>query len=221
MNDMAAIKVIVFDHDGVIVRLSELVKQGAWGFVAHHPDIGDRAAVAEAEVFYGRAKGNRYDILRRVFEKLGKPAAEIPALVEKHAARFNAVVQEGIRSLGVLPEDRAALATLAKRYPLYVNTGTPVEPMEETLERNGIREYFKGVLGQPQSKVENLEHVLEAEHVTPQEMVFVGDSEWDYEAARETECRFIGVANLWNGWEKQSFPLVHAIAELPDVIAEL
>ena len=217
---MGRIKVIVFDHDGVIVRLSELVKQGAWGFVAHHPDIGDRAVVAEAEVFYGRAKGNRYDILKRVFERLGKSAAEIPVLVAKHAERFNQVVQEGIRSLGVLPEDRAALEALAKKYPLYVNTGTPEEAIRETLERNGIRQCFKAVLGQPQGKVENLMRVLAAERITPGEMVFVGDSAWDHEAAEEVGCRFIGLANLWNGWQEQEkpFPLVSSLGEIVTVI---
>ena len=32
------IKAIVFEFDGVIVRFSELIKRGAWGFVANHSD---------------------------------------------------------------------------------------------------------------------------------------------------------------------------------------
>ena len=216
------ISTIVFDHDGVIVRLSELVKMGAWGFIANHPDIGDRLAVAEAEHHFARAKGSRNDILRRAFERLRKPADEIPALVKKHAERFNHIVQAGIRALGVENEDRAALEDLSKGYALYINSGTTELEMNETVEGFGIRKFFKGVYGQPMSKLDNLKRAMEAEKTTPKEMIFVGDSDWDFEAAEKFGCHFVGLANSWNEWhDGKPFPIIRSISELRDIIETL
>lgn len=214
------ISTIVFDHDGVIVRLSELVKMGAWGFVANHPDIGSRLAIAEAEEYYGRAKGNRHDILRRAFERLGKPADAIPALVKKHAERFNTIVQAGIRALGVEDEDKIALRDLSKDYALYINSGTTEPEMNETVKGFGIHKFFKGIYGQPTSKLDNLKRAMQAEKVTPKEMLFVGDSDWDFEAAKEFGCHFVGLANSWNEWDhKKPFPIIRSFSELRSIIA--
>lgn len=216
-----SIRAIVFDHDGVIVRLSELIKQGAWGFVANHPDIGDRSIVAEAEQYYARSSGNRFDILRRVFERLDKPASEIPALVRKHADRFNRIVQAGIQSLGITAEDKKALQELALSYVLYINSGTPEKEMNETLDKSGIKTLFKGIYGQEHGKAGNIKRAMKNAGVTISETVFVGDSDWDYEAAKEVGCRFIGIQNLWNEWQDKPFPLAVSLAELPAVIKTL
>lgn len=210
------IKVIVFDFDGVIVRLSELIKMGAWGFVANHTDFGNRTIIAQGEDHCTRIKGNRYDILRFAFEKLGKPEQEIPRLVEVHAKRFNDIIQEGIRALGVADEDREVIKKLAKYYPLYINTGTTEKGINETVETMGLKPYFKGVFGQPMKKVQNLERVMMAEHLTPKEILFVGDSDGDYEAALKFECHFLGLANSWNEWptEIKPFQLIFSLNQI-------
>jgi phosphoglycolate phosphatase-like HAD superfamily hydrolase len=216
--DFSKAKAIVFDHDGVIIELSELAKQGAWSFVANHKDIGDRVVVAEAEEFYGRAKGNRYDVLNRVFERLGKDEKEIPELVKKHAKRFNDIVQAGIRAMGIKDADKEALLTLKDKYALYINTGTVENAMKDTLRFFGIDKCFKDIFGQPGSKTDNLKKVLEKGSIVPEEMIFIGDSDWDYEAAKEVGCSFIGRANYWNDWKNEPFPLIVSLQEILGLI---
>lgn len=210
------IKVIVFDHDGVIVRLSEIVKMGAWGFVANHPDIGNRTVIAEGEDHCVHIKGNRFDILEYTFKKLGKPAEQIPLLVQKHAKRFNNIVQEGIQALGITDEDRKTIYKLSQLYPLYINSGTTETEMNETIEVLGLKPRFKGIFGQPTKKIPNLERAMKAENITPQEMLFVGDSNSDYEAALKFGCHFLGLANSWNEWanEEKPFPKIFSLSEI-------
>lgn len=210
------IKVIVFDHDGVIVRLSELVKMGAWGFVANHPDIGNRTVIAEGEDHCVRIKGNRFDVLEYAFKKLGKPEQEIPRLVKIHAKRFNDIIQEGIRTLGVTDEDRETIRNLSLQCPLYINSGTTEKEMNETITVMGLGPYFKGVFGQPTKKVPNLERAMRAECVTPEEMLFIGDGKGDYDASRVFGCHFLGLANSWNEWasEETPFPKIFSLSEI-------
>lgn len=211
------IKVIVFDHDGVIVRLSELIKMGAWAFVANHQDFGfNRTVVAEGEDHCARIKGNRYDTLQFSFKKLGKPEEEIPRLVEKHAKRFNDIIQEGIRALGVTKEDKYAIRNLSVDYPLYINSGTTEKEMQETVEAMGISQYFKGVFGQPTKKVPNLERTMKAEKVNPEDILFIGDGKGDYDASKVFGCHFLGLANSWNEWANNEtpFPKIFSLSEI-------
>lgn len=214
------IKVIVFDHDGVIVRLSEIVKMGAWGFVANHPDIGNRTVIAEGEDHCVRIKGNRFDVLEYAFEKLGKPEQEVPRLIGVHLKRFNNIVQEGIQALGVTDEDKKTINKLSQCYPLYINSGTTEKEMNETIEALGIKPCFKGIFGQPIKKIPNLERAMKAENVIPQEMLFVGDSNSDYEAALKFGCYFLGLANSWNEWanEEKPFPKIFSLSEIKNYL---
>ena len=215
---MQGIKVIVFDFDGVIVRLSELIKRGAWGFVANHPDIGSRVAIAQGEEYAKKIEGGRRDVLEFSFRQLGVADKEIRPLINKHAEIYNKIVQEGILALGVDPEDRRALRDLSRRYNLYINSGTPEEKLNRTVNALGLTHYFEGVLGQPAKKTQNLDYVMQREDVLPREILFIGDGDIDYRAANEFGCQFLGLANTWNGWATQkknhSFQLIFNLSDI-------
>jgi len=50
-------------------------------------------------------------------------------------------------------------------------------------------------------------------------MVFIGDSEGDYLAAKKIGCKFIGLANSWNKWDKTGlFQLIINLSELETII---
>jgi len=201
------IRVIVFDFDGVIVRDSEFFKQEAWAAIFSIYDGKATEYFHEAEAKYGGGRdGDRYEILRHIFARLAEPGDRIPSLVKAGAAAFNAYVERKILEVGVEPSDRRVLEDLSKRYPLYINSATPEKELKQTVARLKLDCIFKGVFGYPSKKVENLKLVQQSENVKPQSILFVGDGERDYEAAREFDCHFMGYANDWNKWagsEKQ------------------
>ena len=89
--------------------------------------------------------------------------------------------------------------------------------MQETSERLNLNRFFKGVFGRTSlssTKEEVLERILKKEKLNVKEMLFVGDAEGDYNAAKNIGCNFIGVANNWNKWKKREFPLIKSISEL-------
>lgn len=212
------ITVIVFDFDGVIVRSSEFLKREAWQVVLASYGRAMRH-FGEAEAKYGGGRGgDRYDVLRYVFEKLSEPTNKIPSLVETAAAAYNAHLQKRIAEVGVEPSDRKALQELSVRYPLYINSATPDKELNQTIMLLRLHTIFKGVLGRPSSKPHNLRLVLSREHATPTNMLFVGDGEHDYKAALEVGCHFVGYTNEWNNWadRENPFPLISSI---PDVLS--
>ncbi len=211
------IKAIVFDHDGVIVRLSELVKRGSWAFVAYHPDFGNRRSIiAKGEDYADSVKGNRFDVLQHALREVGKSEEEIPQLVAKHAKRFDDILQEGIRALGVASEDRETIRNLSLRHPLYINSGTTEKEMRETVNAMGLGSYFKGVFGQPTKKVPNLERAMKSENCAPEEILFIGDGKGDFDASQIFGCQFLGLANSWNEWanEETPFQKIFSLSEI-------
>jgi len=224
MRATPMITVIVFDFDGVIVRSSGFLKREAWQVVL--ASYGRRAMphFAEAEAKYSEGRGgDRYDVLRYIFEKLSEPINKIPSLIETGAAAFNAHLQKRIAEVGVEPSDRRALEELSTRYPLYINSATPDKELNQTIMLLRLHTAFKGILGRPSSKLHNLRLVLSREYAAPTNMLFVGDGEHDYKAALEVGCHFVGYSNEWNKWadREKPFPLVNSILDVLSYLAAM
>jgi phosphoglycolate phosphatase-like HAD superfamily hydrolase len=61
------------------------------------------------------------------------------------------------------------------------------------LRRRGVIQFLTGALGGPTSKAENLHKLMRSDQVRPHNILFVGDSRDDLEAARELGVRFVAV----------------------------
>ena len=205
-------KIIVFDFDGVVVDSNRL-KRDAW-FNIFHPALG--IAPEEIEESLERVRETRFDILRDIFLKKGVAEDSLEQLINEHAEKFQAYVQQGMK---FMPNAVETLVALSGRFPLYINSATPEEPLRESVRRLGLSKHFKGVFGRPADKVENLQVILKSENAEPHELLFVGDGENDRAAAKDTGCHFIGVQNEFNGWGKSSdFPIVKNISELLNIV---
>lgn len=216
---------VVFDFDNCIVLKpdgtgSEEVKDGAWQkvFAEEWDKLKDEFPALIKR--WSGGTGSRFEIVRDALTHL-QFQGDTEKEVQRLCARFNQLVQDGIVALGVLPETRAFLETTAKRLPLFINSATPSVAMNETLEKLGIRHFFREVYGQEGGKTENIRRAMQAVgERNPKKIVFVGDSLTDYEAAEEVGCRFVGVATKRNKWNEstQPFLVVWYIHELEQYI---
>lgn len=211
--------VIVFDFDGVIVRNSEFIKQDAWRVV-----FGENkriSLVKELLVKYADGKGSRYNIIHDLLKEEGV-TLHIDSLIDHYASIFNDVVKKGILSEGVILEDKEVLEDLSKFHKLYINSATPEDVLRVTVESLGIENFFTGVYGTPSTKVENLNQIAKLSDLDVCDLVFVGDSNGDYNAALEVGCSFIGFSNSWNGWDhSKNYRLITKLKELKELIDQL
>ncbi len=211
------IHVIVFDFDGVLVSSNRL-KRDAWFEVFAESQGFSRALV---EQVLREIPETRFEIAAEILSRVGADPARIEQLVEAAAGRYNAIVQAGIASDAIIPGVADALARYAQSRALYVNSATPEDALAETVGRLGIAKFFKGVYGRPQDKTENLRRIMSESGAEPQEVMMVGDGETDAASARSCGCRFVGIANEWNGWRDREFPLISHISELSALLKPL
>lgn len=193
------IKVIVFDFDGVLVDSNPLKNQAWFKIFDNHPKI-PRHIVADV---LSQNKGTRFDILRTIFERAGFPKEEVQKHIEAEALRFDALVQDWIVKCGLIRGVAETLEDFSARFHIYINSGTPNTSLKTSVERLGIKHYFKDIYGSPPKKEENLKTILDRENISGKETVVIGDAEEDYKSACSQGAFFIAVASGFYDWGLQ------------------
>lgn len=216
---MNQIKTIVFDFDGVIINSNEIKEKAYFEVLPAHDHSLIKKIIGNQNVIQTRAA-----VFETFCVQKGFTGNDLRRVIDIHCANYNAFVQNEIEKLGVPETIIAALNTLSKNYNLYINSFTPQYSISETVERLKLGNFFKGVYGRisiESKKEEVLKQIMEKEKVIPAQVLFVGDAESDYKAAKNVECNFVGVSNDWNKWVKKEFVLVKSIGELTHFIGVL
>lgn len=217
-------KVLVFDFDGVLTKGGEELKQDAWNMMTL-PWLGPQARfLLEKQHEIVGNNGSRYDVLRDSFSAFNESDVAyngfVDILTNAYAECYNRIVQQLLQQSGMPEGTENTLAKLAKGRTLFVNSATPEVAVRESVQNFNIAHFFRGVFGQPTSKVDNMARAQSAAKIDKRCILFVGDGASDAKAAKEFGCDFIGVATEWNEWtpEKVKFPLIKSIAELPAML---
>ncbi|MFA6536543.1 MAG: HAD family hydrolase [Candidatus Paceibacterota bacterium] len=221
------IKKIVFDFDGVLTKGGEPLKEQAWDFMADLWSGQAKKWLGEARLKFGQGKGSRFDILKYVILRFGHTEAFDDVLVPAYAECYDQIVQRLLVDSGLAEHAEELLDSLQTfRFELYVNSATPTPGLLKSLQALRIDDYFEKILGWPNRKLENLRIVRSSTPAAePKEIVFVGDGENDWKAAKDFGCHFVGMANSWNNWGERrpkgmpKYCLISDLQEIPKKIA--
>jgi phosphoglycolate phosphatase-like HAD superfamily hydrolase len=77
--------------------------------------------------------------------------------------------------------------------PIFINSRTPTTTLKRLVTLRALHSFISDVYGAPATKAENLRLIQKQTQAQPKEILFVGDSDDDREAAREVGCHFVGV----------------------------
>jgi len=211
---------VVFDFDGVLVDSNAVKRQAYFDIFS---SLGSQAVPAVAEVLDGDVDGDRFQLIRQILTRLRADevlvsAGALDALVTAYAERYNDICEEHAATCPEVRGASAAIARLAESHPLYICSATPEAPLRRIVERRGWSRFFRGVLGRPRSKAENLRVIMEREGVEGPDVMVVGDGRRDLDAARLAGARFVGIRNAFNDFEPGTLLLLDDLRGLPDLI---
>ena len=193
------LRAIAFDFDGVLVESVE-VKTRAFArlFASETPEVVERI------VRYHRQQGgiSRFEKFAAIYRDiLKRPLSE--EMFQWLCEQFSQLVVEEIVAAPWAEGAREFVTRYHGRYRFFVVSGTPHEELTDIMTRRGMAQWFDEVVGSPKTKEVLLREVMSRCHLQPAEIVFIGDAESDWLAARQ-----VGISFIWRRTSDQR-------AELP------
>lgn len=179
---------IVFDFDGVVVESTDIKSQAFYEVAL---PWGKEAAERMAEYHAQNFGVSRYVKFAWFFENvLGRPISvkESTDLGDN----FSEICLEKIKHAPYVPGFTDVLSVAYGRCPLYIASATPQEELETILAWRGINDFFKAIYGSPPGKTKLLEQAVESMNFPPANVLMVGDSNTDLEAALAVGTDFYG-----------------------------
>ncbi|WP_186070249.1 HAD family hydrolase [Burkholderia gladioli] len=184
------IRAIAFDFDGVILDsvwmkvhlffecydepISETQKAEMLAHLTHHGGVGRVAKMA----YYERAIFNR------------EPD---PAVVEARARRYSELLMARIGDCPELPGARVFLERMQARLSLHLISGTTDDDLRRITRERDFARYFQTITGSPTTKPVAFAKVLRHGDWTSDQVLAIGDSFTEYDAARELGMPFAGI----------------------------
>lgn len=168
-------KLIIFDFDGVFVNTLPIA-------YAINTEVNDDLSLEEYRSFY---EGNIHQALRS------------DGLKKNYHPEFAARYQDLARELTIPDALKECVKNLSENYILTIVSSTTTDPIEQILSREGVREYFKDILGGDvaASKVKKITMLLEKYKSDPVKTVFITDTLGDIKEAHA--CSVPVVAVTW------------------------
>ena len=185
---MRCIRAVILDFDGVLAESNGEKDAAFEEFFALYPEH----SVAMREYHQAYYTSSRVQKFAYYAEKLmGRP--EDLALLDRMAREFSQRVVDRVINCPEVPGASSFLAEFSRIVPLYISSVTPQEELIHIIRARRIDPYIKEAFGNPpHAKVLAAEMILQREGLDPQEVVFVGDSTSDYDAAQQVGLPFLG-----------------------------
>ncbi len=204
---MVSYRTMVFDCDGVVLDSNRL-KTNAFREAAS--PYGEVAA--EALVAHHVANGgiSRFAKFRHFLDEIVGAEASGPG-IEQLLADFATSVRHGLRECAIAPGIEALRRATAWA-PWLIVSGGSQEELREVFSERGIDRWFDGgIFGSPDTKDEILARELANGNIQLPAL-FVGDSRYDFLAARSAGLDFV-FASYWTEVEDwRAFTDEHGIA---------
>lgn len=181
---------IVFDFDGVILN-SHKVKTDAFYeiFKLYGKNVANKAKKFH-ERNIGKSRFFKFKfILKKILNK-NITKSEL-ARLDKN---FDIFVKKKIKIMVPSKYLLKFLKNKKNNNNLYISTGTPQNKIIKILKEKNLLSYFKKIYGSPSSKISHINEIKK----TNKNVLFIGDSLEDYNAAKKTNVNFILKLNSEN-----------------------
>lgn len=193
MKILDKVQTILWDFDGVIM---DSMPTRSFGFVKvleKYP----KEQVDELLHYHNSNGGlSRYVKFRYFFEHIRKESITEDQVLEL-ANQFSEVMFTLLLDKALLIQDSVDfIQRNYKNYQMHIVSGSDGDELNKICKELGLSNYFLSIQGSPTPKNELVRTVLESNNYQKDEVVLIGDSINDYQAAHINQIRFIGYNNV-------------------------
>lgn len=183
------LKAIIFDFDGTIVD-SNKIKEEA--FFQIFLEFGEDVAKIGQEYHRENLGLNRIEKFRFVITNFTNIRYD-ENLGQKLSRKFSDIVFQKMKDCEYIEYAITFIESYHKKYMLFISSAMPDSELQEIVKHKDIFNYFKDIKGYPAVKSKFTKDILSKYGFKPDEIIFVGDAQSDFEAANENLLNFICV----------------------------
>ncbi|MDO8571548.1 MAG: HAD hydrolase-like protein [bacterium] len=181
------IQAIVLDFDGSIVESVGIKDKAFESLFREYPeqlsDIMEYHRSHNATIRYEKFKYITEEILHQSYSEI---------IDRKLSEEFSRFIFEKIVACPYVSGAKEFLEYFYGTLPLYLISMTPEEELASILQARHLSMYFKKIYAYPWKKKDGIQNILHNERCSPEQLVFIGDTLEDYQAASECGAHFIG-----------------------------
>jgi len=181
-------KAIVFDFDGVLVDSVDVKTQAFEHLYESYGEAVKRAVMDYHLAHGGISRNEKFRYFHRVFLRRELSQDEELYL----ARRFSVLVEDAVVAAPWVAGAHEFLEAYCARLPLFIASGTPEDELKRIVRKRGMAGYFCDVKGAPAPKSKLLTGFATELGTPRSELLMIGDSMTDYDAASDVGASFIG-----------------------------
>ena len=189
------IRGIVFDFDGTLVDSNDIKHQTFYEVSKSHDPTGSTVTRILKQFPHKDRYGLFHAIIQELFTKdLTKDPKNLEILATQWAEDYTNRCEKAIEKCEEVPGTSETLLWISEQHlPIFINSRTPTTTLKRLVTLRSLHSFISEIYGAPATKSENLRRIQIQSQAQPKEILFVGDSDDDREAALEIGCHFVGV----------------------------
>ena len=181
------IKVIALDFDGTLVESNKIKDNAFYSIFSEWPE--HRSAMMKWHIANNTIV--RQDKFRYFVEVvLGQQSNY--ELIEKLTIKFSELSYNAIVECSMVDGVQEFLDDFRNKVPMLLVSATPHDELKKILKARFLTRYFKDIQGGPINKAEVLKKIISIKRISPDEMLYIGDSPEDLQTAKTLGSHFIG-----------------------------
>ena len=210
------IKSIIFDFDGVILDSNE-IKTNA--FKELFKDVEKNKLDLIIDFHKNNMGISRYDKIRYYHNIILKKEINDNE-INKIAENFSKLVFKKILKANFISGSENFIYQNYQKYLFYISSGTPENELIKICSQRGIDKYFHRIYGSQRKKNEHIKLIMKENIFQNNEVIFIGDSITDYNAALQSKISFIGI-NYKNAKHNKNFFYTNDFYKVNNIIENI
>ena len=181
------LKVIAFDLDGTLLESNHIKDEAFDSIFSEWPEHRDTVLKWHlSHNHIDRREKFRY-FVEEVLTLTGQDK-----LIEGLTTRFSELTTQAIIDCSFVEGALSFLEYIQGKVATYLVSATPQKELNKILLARKLKNYFNEVYGAPINKEEVLKKIMTNEKVSPNKILYIGDSPEDQQAAEVLDIQFIG-----------------------------
>lgn len=183
-----AIKAVFFDFDGTILDTND-IKLDTFYEVVKDIDHGKENL---NKLLSLPDTGDRFDIFKKLAKKID---LDNSAIIERDLIlKYTKITNQKISIAREIEGVTSFLKFLFNEGILvFISSATPELFLKNLVYKRNFSKYICDIYGSPKRKEEHIRFVMKGKKILPKEILYIGDSQDDFDAAMYVGCEFVGV----------------------------